>query len=53
MSVQKINPIQDFTDSIFSNGKEKELFRCFMILFVAILRLDKFLLLLLVFFKKG
>ena len=27
MSVQEINPIQDFTDSIFPNGKEKELFK--------------------------
>ena len=27
MSVQEINPIQEFKDSIFSNGKEKELFK--------------------------
>ena len=27
MPVQEINPIQDFTDSIFPNGKEKELFK--------------------------
>jgi transposase-like protein/IS1 family transposase len=27
MSVQEINRIQDFTDSIFPNGKEKELFK--------------------------
>ena len=26
MSVQEISPIQEFKDSIFSNGKEKELF---------------------------
>ena len=27
MSVQKINPIREFNNSIFSNGKEKELFK--------------------------
>jgi transposase-like protein len=27
MTVQEISPIQEFTDCIFSNGKEKELFK--------------------------
>ena len=27
MSVQEINPIQEFNSSIFPNGKEKELFK--------------------------
>ena len=27
MSVQEINPRQELNDSIFSNGKEKELFK--------------------------
>jgi len=27
MSIQEISPIQEFNDSIFSNGKEKELFK--------------------------